>query len=205
MNPLSYTLLADGSSDRRLVAVVNWTLRHHTDRPISSQWADFTFLRARPNSLRERIQAAFEYFPSDVLFVHRDSENSPRQRRIAEIRQAAAGLNAAPIVEVITVRMQEAWFLFDEAAIRTAAGNPRSKEPLALPRMRDVERLPNPKRKLLELLRRASGLSGRRLHRFRVHEAAHHLATLIEDFTPLQQLKAFREYEIIATAALSDL
>jgi hypothetical protein len=58
--------------------------------------------------------------------------------------------------------MQEAWLLFNEGALREAAGNPRGSVALELPRVTSLEGIPNPKETLHHLLREASGLSGRR-------------------------------------------
>lgn len=87
----------------------------------------------------------------------------------------------------------EAWFLFSEQAIREASGNPAGRENLRLPRTREIEALPNPKEVLHELLRGASGLSGRRLKGFRAAAAIHRMSGIIDDFSPLLELPAFQE------------
>ena len=84
---------------------------------------------------------------------------------------------------VIPVRMLEAWLLFNEAAIRKAAGNPRGKEQLQIPDIRRLQQLPDPKNDLHQLLSIASGLTGRRQKQFNVHEKIHRLADLIDDFS----------------------
>lgn len=81
-----------------------------------------------------------------------------------------------PVICVIPVRMQEAWLLFDEVALRAAAGNPRDHQQLQLPDITKVEQLADPKEILHNLLREASGLTGRRLKQFSVHERVHRLA-----------------------------
>ena len=91
--------------------------------------------------------------------------------------------------------MQEAWLLFNEQAIRQAAGNPNGKEKLNLPPLKSLEKLPDPKETLHQTLRDACGLSGRRLKKFSTHQAAHHVANYIDDFTPLLQLSAFQQLE----------
>jgi hypothetical protein len=91
--------------------------------------------------------------------------------------------------------MQEAWLLFDEKAIRNAAGNPNGRTPLNLPVVTELEQLPDPKNDLYELLREASGLHGRRRKRFAVNIAARRVAEFIDDFTPLRTLPAFKALE----------
>ncbi|MHC5613360.1 MAG: hypothetical protein ACYTXA_20770 [Nostoc sp.] len=100
-----------------------------------------------------------------------------------------------PHICVIPVRMQEAWLLFDEAALRKAAGNPSGRQALQLPDICRLEQLPDPKDILYGLLCEASGLRGRRLKQFSVNERVHRLAELIDDFSPLRALSAFQLLE----------
>jgi hypothetical protein len=92
--------------------------------------------------------------------------------------------------------MQEAWFLFDKAAIREAADNPNGSPQIDLPPIRVVEDLPEPKMLLLELLSKASGLSGRRLKSFDARKHFHRLAQIIEDYSPLRMVPAFKALEV---------
>lgn len=114
-------------------------------------------------------------------------------------------LDLVPAVCVVPVRMQEAWLLCDEAALRAAAGNPHGKEILELPPVVQLESLPDPKRLLHDLLRQASGLGAKRRKRFPVQERTHRLADLIEDFSPLRTLPAFARLEADLVSVLVDL
>ena len=91
--------------------------------------------------------------------------------------------------------MQEAWLLFDEIALRRAAANPNGRQPLQLPPLNTVEHLPDPKSDLYELLREASGLTGRRRRRAQVAQLAYRVADLIENFAPLRALPSFNALE----------
>jgi hypothetical protein len=195
MSELRYTLLADGPTDEALVPILSWLLaRHLPETAIQAQWADLRRLRVRPKSLAERIRLAVELFPCDVLFVHRDAERYPPEERGHEIHQAVEAVKqTVPHLCVIPVRMMEAWFLFDVAAIRRAAGNPNGEMPLDFPDVRRVEDLSDPKEVLHRLLREASGLTGRRLKNFNV--PVRRIAGLIEDFSPLRHLPAFQRLE----------
>jgi hypothetical protein len=154
--------------------------------------------------LAERITMAAELYPCDLLFVHRDAESELREHRVSEIRRALDGRPAAPAaVCVVPVRMQEAWLLFDESALRRAAGCPNGAISLQLPPWARLE--PNPKEILHNLLRKASGLKGRRAKSFRPRVCAHRLADLIDDFSPLRNLRAFRALEEDLKAGLSEL
>jgi Domain of unknown function (DUF4276) len=104
----------------------------------------------------------------DLVVIHRDADRAGRADRIAEIRSAVEDvIPNVPFVPVIPVRMTEAWLLLDEHEIRRVAGNPNGRMHLGLPRPRDVESIPDPKEVLSNVLATASGLSGRKLEKFR--------------------------------------
>jgi hypothetical protein len=85
------------------------------------------------------------------------------------------------------------------SVIRRAAGNPSGSATLTLPRLADLESLPDPKSALHDLLRQASGLSGRRLKNVSPRRAARFVGQFIGDFSPLRTLSAFnaRKKEIV--------
>ena len=200
MKDLRYTLLSDGSSDKALLPLLTWLLQsHHVECAILPTWADLRRLPKPPKTLSSRIISSLELYPCDLLFVHRDAEKEAREKRVAEIEEAIAqavkSVQVPPAICVVPVHMQEAWLLFDEAALRRAAGNPRGRQPLELPDIAKLEQLPDPKNILHELLREASGLSPRRLKKFSVNELVHRVAELIDDFTPLRSLPAFMTLE----------
>lgn len=205
MTQIEFTLLSDGSSDQQLIPLLLWVLRQKTELPISGSWANLGILGERPRSLRARVEKALEFYPCSILFVHRDAEGQSRDDRLIEIHAATEGVQAIEIVPVIPVRMQEAWFLFDEKALRTAAGNPNGNIGLELPRLDRLESIPDPKALLFSLLQKASGLTGRRLKRFRPHLHAYRLGELIEDYSPLRRLPAFRAMEADVDRALASM
>lgn len=196
MNSIRYVLLSDGSSDRMLMPVLDWLLHSHCPRyALESQWADLGRLRQPPKTLPDRIRIAVELYEPDLLFIHRDAEKHSFESRHREIRAALEGLTTPPAVFVIPVRMQEAWLLFDEGAIRRAAGNPNGRMQLQLPSIMTVEGLPNPKELLFSMIRDASGRTSTRLKKLRPQQLAHQVAQSIEDFTPLQGIPAFQALE----------
>jgi hypothetical protein len=132
--------------------------------------------------------------------VHRDAERASPDVRVDEILQAIEKVlqqqvQVLPRVCVVPVRMQEAWLLFNETAIRSAAGNHNGKMPLALPPIDTLEQLPDPKRDLYDLLRAASGLTGRRRKQFQAQKHARRVAEFISDFAALRTLSAFNRLE----------
>ena len=144
---MTYTLAADGSSDRVLLPLLTWSLERHGIGSVLAQWADFQRIPPQPN-LAARLNRAIDLYPCDILFVHRDSEGQSRDIRCQEISDAVAGLATIRHVPVIPVRMTEAWLLFDESAIRRAAGNPNGRQDLHLRPVRELERLADPKKTL---------------------------------------------------------
>lgn len=201
MDALRYTLLSDGSSDQALMPILTWLLREQGIRDaIQPEWADLRRLPRPPRTLPERISRSLDLYPCDVLFVHRDSEGVLPPVRTAEIQQAlttaAQRAQIPPTVCVVPVRMQEAWLLSNETAIRCAAGNPNGRVPLALPSLKTLAQLLDAKDVLYDALREASGLTGRRRKKFPVHIRARRVAEFINDFSPLRTLCAFRKLEI---------
>jgi hypothetical protein len=157
-----------------------------------------------PRGLERRIETALQLYPCDLLFVHRDGDRAGLHQRREEVRAALAGLPEQPAVAVVPVRTQEAWLLLNEAAIRTAAGNPNGREPLDLPVPNRLEELVDPKRRLHEILRAGSGLGPRRRSSLRLGPAVHRIAELVEDFSPLRLLAAFQVFEDELANVLTD-
>ena len=92
-----------------------------------------------------------------------DAESAPIEEREAEIRKAlekSSVESSVCVVCLVPVRMQEAWLLIDEAALRRAAGNPNGTQPLDIPDVQKLEELSDPK----QLILRASA-SGKRTSR----------------------------------------
>jgi hypothetical protein len=199
MDSLSYTLVADGSAERALLPVLDWLLREvFPHLTFTGQFADTRGLRKPSNSLADRLSVALALYPCDLLFVHRDAENQPPDRRYAEIQEALATLSGAPCaVRIVPIRMTEAWLMFDEAALRYAAGKPHGRRPLDLVPLARVESHPDPKKHLHEQLTKASERKGRRREEFeaKLPQTVYRLASLIEDFSPLRQLVAFQRLE----------
>ena len=119
--------------------------------------------------------------------------------RVQEIENAWNSINSIyprnSIIPVVPVRMTEAWLLFDERSIKIAAGNYSYSDSLPLPSLQKIEKLPNPKATLYELIRNTSNLRGRQLAKLKISQRVHVVADNITDFSPLRQLPAFRQLE----------
>jgi len=89
----------------------------------------------------------------------------------------------------------ETWLLINEEAIKKAAGNRNYNGNIDLPLLKNLERENQPKERLHNLLKNASGVKNRRLKNFNVDQRIHLVADYIEDFSPLRNLVAFRVFE----------
>jgi hypothetical protein len=202
MNDFRYTLVCDGPSDQRLIPIINWTIRQHSNAAFSPTWADFSVAKPKPVGLRRRIAAAADLFPCDLLIVHRDGESATLSERKQEILTSAQGQPLPTNIPVVPIRMQETWLLFDLPAIRLAAGRPNGTGPLMLPALKTIEGLPDAKGVLNRLIRAASEARGRRLRRMDTNKAIYRLSELIRDFAPLRALVAFSDFETNLSKAL---
>ena len=200
---LRVTLVTDGSSDVVLVPILQWLIQQLTREEFEIRWADLRGLSDGPHDLSQKLTLAMREYPCRLLFVHRDAEGQDPQRRYDEIQ--LANETGCDHVCVVPVRMQEAWLLHDETALREAAGRPSGTEALELPPARRWEVVADPKQVLHEALRTASGTTGRRARRFKPGRAAHRLANLVTDWSPLRQLDAFAQLETDTADALTRL
>lgn len=201
-----YTLVADGPSDRALTHVIDWAIREAAageDCEVASRFAE---TESGPGDLAERMRRAVGAFPCDVLFVHRDAERMDRNVRCDEVRRASQTAQVMSPIPVVPVRMTEAWLLLDANAIARAADRVDGVR-VNLPSVPRLDRLPDPKSTLHQLLRDASGKSGRHHRRFtrdigiRVQRVAEYIST----YEPLRALSAFREFEADTANAIRRL
>ena len=129
---LRATLVTDGTSDVVLLPVLQWLMRQLTRADFEIRWADPRAFPEKPRNLTARLTVAMQEYPCQLLFVHRDAEKQDPGVRYREIE--AANRTGRSHVCVVPVRMQEAWLLHDETALREAAGRPdwnRGAQPAA--------------------------------------------------------------------------
>lgn len=193
---LNFSLMGDGPSDKALIPIIKWALEHvGVEIAIQAQFADLLKFPNPPSGLAERITAAVEYYPCNILFIHRDAEKQEPQLRFDEIREAVETVGLThPFVCVVPVRMTEAWLLQDENAIRSAASNPNGRARLNLPPVDRIERLPDAKAMLHDLLKVASGRTGRRARQFRIGHAATQVPHYMTNFDALNLLASFQVF-----------
>ena len=98
--------------------------------------------------------------------------------------------------------MTEAWLLIDGPAIARAAGRPTAS--VALPSVAQLEALADPKERLEQLLLTAGGNpTGRRGKQFRagLPSMRVNVASLIDDYSPLEALPAFTHFQASLAAS----
>jgi hypothetical protein len=199
MKHLRYTLIADGSSDSTLLKIINWTLNNlYPNFTYEEQFADFRNLKSPPKTLNDKIKEADIRFPYDILFIHRDAESTSQnvfENRIKEIKAVLEAEHESITVCVVPVKMMENWLLFDKEALKKAAGNRNFRGEIDIPSFKNLEGINQPKEKLHNLLREISGLKGRNLDKFNVHQAVHLVADYIEDFSKLRSLNSYNAFE----------
>jgi hypothetical protein len=204
MKYFAYTLVADGPSDDVLMSIIDWMIRTHTNESFSSNFCSSA--EASSHDLVEKIGRANDIYPCDVLFVHRDCERPENYaRRLNEISAAVALKENRVFVPIVPVRMTEAWLLFDEAAIRSAANNRNGTVALDLPALRRLDDVLDPKDELQRVLRAATERSARRLHSFDARVARRRIPAFIDDYSPLRRLASFADFEAATKEALRQL
>ena len=201
MESIRYTLIADGSSDKALMNIIKWLLDDlYPKIPNKGTFAEFRNLKHPPKKgdVKGQIEFAKFLYPFDILFYHRDAETNKKNiidDRIAEIIKHLNEELIPKTIFIIPIKMMENWLLFDETAIKKAAGNRNYNKILGLPPISSIENVSDPKIFLHELLREVSGLKSRQLKNFNVHQAVHLVAENITDFSILRQLSSFKKFE----------
>jgi len=182
---LTYEVIADGGTDRVLVPIIQWAI-HRLDPQVELLEPVF---RKRDGSVDTFLSN--HRSNAMLLFVHRDAESMSFEQRMAEFDNAPAS-----VVPVIPVRMTEAWLLISARAIAEAADRPDAD--VALPAIRDLESMADPKRELEKLLFTAAGHpGGRRGKKFKASLVSRrvNVATLIADYAPLEGINGFRAFQ----------
>ena len=193
-------LVCEGSSDAALLPHIRDLVASHRQVDLES---DFWYQGRR---LADKIRNGLDNLGAcDLLLAHRDADRAGPEERYREIADAVREVGyGGPWVGIVPVRMTEAWLLLDAGAIRQAAGNPHSRNNLALPRPQDVEKVRDPKADLERALLAAGENRGRRLRKSR-KEFPRLRRRLLENLPPggpLEQVKSWARFRDDAIAAL---
>lgn len=159
---MNFIVVAEGSSDLRLVEHIERILIEEGFEEARGEAPDLgLFHPPVGTTVREKLLAVIKYFPSaELIFVHRDADNSGIDARHNEIVNSA--LNLVPterLVPIIPVKMLETWLLADRDLISNVSGGRGVRTRLkSLPSIRQLESKSNTKSILLDVLCEASGL-----------------------------------------------
>jgi hypothetical protein len=177
---IHFLFIGEGSSDRGLVPHLESLCVRAGAEEATGVAPDLGRLPKPPGKdVASQVGRALRLEPTaNLVFVHRDSDSRDPSARRQQIMTALSNLGRSH-VPVVPVQELEAWLLLDEGALRTVAGNPGGRQPLGLPRASHIEDVAAPKERLMAALETASGLSGRRLDKFK-QRFSRHRAILLE-------------------------
>jgi hypothetical protein len=201
MTTINSVLIADGSSDRMLIPILQLLL---SELSPNAAFTDIIFSSIRAGSLSERVAQAVTNYPCDILFVHRDAENQASDIRYSEIHASRPRLKEQKLVSIVPVSMTEAWLLVAPDAIRKSVGNNDENIQLNLPDIKRIEAC-DAKFHLDQALTIAVNLNSRRRRKFRPEEYRTRVAELLTTLDPLRRLPSFLRLEADLIAALSEL
>jgi hypothetical protein len=189
--------LGEGSSDRGVMIHIE-RIAEECGVPVVVTAPDLDRLSFEDRTIAGKLATVQKLGGAyDLLVIHRDTDRSTREARVAEIRAAVEKvMPKVPWVPVVPCRMTEAWLVLDERLIREVAGNPNGRVALQLPTAGEAERLSDPKALLKDLLVTASELTGRRRRMFQVSFPFHR--KLILERTgpggPISQLPSWQAF-----------
>lgn len=183
-------LITDGSSDRALIPLITLLLKEHLQLPYDS----IEHITCDTNVLSEKVSEVADTYSLDILFIHRDAENTEWTNRISEITNATPSNLMGKVIAVIPVKMTESWLLTDAKVIRNAVGNPTSTTNLEIPVASKLETCAA-KTVLLNALTAASDLGTQRRRKFKPEKFRHRVAELTTDLGLLRNIPSFKRLE----------
>jgi hypothetical protein len=102
--------LLKGTSDAVLCEHLTWLLREHArkSRVEPTTFPDArTYSSASKGDLASRMLLAYQGYPCEILFVHRDADNKDARPRRREIQHACASLQEHLPTTIAVVPVQE--------------------------------------------------------------------------------------------------
>ncbi|MER6829854.1 hypothetical protein ABT352_27995 [Streptosporangium sp. NPDC000563] len=195
---LRILFLGEGTSDSGITTHVRRIASEHGFMVVVTDPLMERLPQARQRTVKSKLEMIKEIGGDyELIIIHRDADRESRESRLREIRLAVeAVVPNTPFMGAIPIRMTEAWLMLDEYNIRQVSGNPNGRMNLGLPKARSVEEIPDPKAMLAEKLALASGLSGRRLEKFkkRFPEHRRQLLDRIDPLGPICEVSSWKEF-----------
>lgn len=205
-----FLLVCEGPSDDPLVDHIRKLLVEHG--ATEAEGSPYHY----GSPLSEKVKQGLELSGSpDLLFVYRDADHHRNtaaagpEKRYTEIADAVLSTNyRSRYVGIVPVRMTEAWLLVNASEIRRVAGKPDSQCNLHLPAVQNIEKIPDPKKLLKEVLFRAGSPKGKRREKDFKGRFGEHRRQLIENLPvggPLERLDSWVQFRDDTIAALRAL
>ncbi|MEQ1507587.1 MAG: hypothetical protein ABMB14_35480 [Myxococcota bacterium] len=199
--------MTEGASDAMLARILESLCVRAGAREAVVRWVDFGRLGVRPgHTVVEKVRGALgAYSDVNLTFVHRDADGPSPTARRAEIADAGVALRSATLVPVVPIQETEAWILVSgEDAIRAAAGQPRGRGTLAVPRPGAIEERARPK-ELLQRLVDDAQIDLPRRHRPPFAVVRRLLLERLDPDGPIRDVPAFRQLRDDIAAAIDRL
>lgn len=199
-----FVLLAEGPSDGPLVPHLEKLCLRAGASVASGYWLDFRRVKEPPGRrLVDQLAWLMRNTSFNLLFIHRDADDADDDQARSTIEKGVREASVVtPHVPVVPIQELEAWLLLDEPMLRSIAGNPRGRQPLELPKPKEVERRARPKEVLKAALKTAEK-PGRRTQPF-----GHGRQQLLERLDldgPINQLEAWKKLLADVDAATARL
>jgi len=196
---IKFVLVGEGTSDLRLVDHIESILIEEGFSEASGEAPDLSRFNPAGRDIRSKIECITKHFPeSDLIFIHRDSDSTPPQKRENEIYEAAKNLtDVNRIIPIIPVTMLETWLLADIEALKQVAGNPKFNGNIKkLQKIQKLEEVRDSKQLLLEVLCTISETEGSRLQKFkkRFPEMRARITYGLDPNGPIRQLPSYQSF-----------
>ncbi|WP_271008266.1 hypothetical protein [Paucibacter sp. B51] len=196
---VKFLLTGEGTSDLRLVDHLQAVLIEEGFSEVSGEAPDLAMFPAPVGrSVPEKIGALIKHYPTtDIIFVHRDSDNVDIAVREKEIHDAAIAVGVENrVVPIIPICMIETWLLTDPQAIKIVAGRKSYQQNIhCMPAIRNLESVRDSKTLLLSALCEASGAEGGKLRKFK-RLFPEMRARLMYDLDPQGPVNGLPSYQI---------
>lgn len=194
---INFALIGEGTSDLNLANHLETLLVEKGFEEVSGIAPDLRQLPTPPgNSVAEKAAAIEEHFSEiNLIFVHRDADNAGYDARREEISQQTEGCQSS-IIPIIPVKMIEAWLLCDIEKIGTIIGIQADRRPNSAPKIRNIEKLADPKKALEDIICELANARGRKLDKLKSNFYQHRarICQELETGGPVKHLPSYQKF-----------
>ena len=195
---VKFVFIGEGPSDTYLIPHIEDLVIRAGAEEVKGEAPDFSvFSQPVGASVEDKLKASLSLYTNvDFFVIHRDADNDGIDPRRQEIEDATTLLGVEHWVPVVPVKMIESWLLADREKIKDVAGCSSPGVDLGLPALKSIEKAGQAKDKLKSALFTASGLSGRKLEKFkkRFCEMRMRLLNDLDGDGPVQHLPSYKAF-----------